>query len=143
MSGPAALYQDFLGSWQLIVESCDYQQGDPPRSGSYEISEESERLVFKMRWIDAEGASHEMQFSGVPDGSQEPFAGGELADALCVESVSPRELNSVATFRGKRRMVAQRQLDETGMAMRVTQVIFLPDGSHLANVAVYRKVVSN
>ena len=57
--------------------------------------------------------------------------------------MSERELTSVATWRGKRRMVAQRQLDATGGAMRVTQVVFLPDGSHLANVAIYRKVVSN
>jgi len=36
-------------------------------------------------------------------------------------------------------MVAQRQLDDSGQAMRVTQLVRLADGEHLANVSVYRR----
>ncbi len=40
-------------------------------------------------------------------------------------------------------MVAQRQLDDTGTAMRVTQLVRFPDGTHAANVSIYRKQVRN
>ena len=36
-------------------------------------------------------------------------------------------------------MVAQRQLDASGNAMRVTQVVRFADGTSAANVAVYRR----
>ena len=40
------LYKDFLGSWQLIPDSCKYQQGEPPKSGEYHIEVDGELLVF-------------------------------------------------------------------------------------------------
>jgi hypothetical protein len=134
-------YHAFIGSWILDPASCQYQQGDPPKAGSYRIEEEGEQLSFAMQWIDSAGENHEARFSGPYDGTKVSFAGGDLADELCIEVVSERELNSEAYYRGKRRMVAQRQLDETLTAMRISQVVFLPDGSHLANVSLYRKAI--
>ena len=61
------LYKDFLGSWQLIPDSCKYQQGEPPKSGEYHIEVDGELLVFKMIWTDSEDKKYEIQFSGVPD----------------------------------------------------------------------------
>jgi hypothetical protein len=135
------VYEAFLGSWTLIPESARYEQGDPPRSGRYTIEEESPGVLrFTARWIDAEGKDAEVVFSGPADGSRTPFPGGELADALAIEAVSSRELNSYAYLDGKELMVAQRQLDDTGTAMRITQVVRLPDGTRPANVALYRRI---
>ena len=134
-------YQDFLGLWQLIPQSCRYEQGDPPRSGHYRIEENDDgTLQFTATWTDAEGETSSVTFSGFPDGTKAPFDAGELADALAIEAVSSRELNSYAYLDGQELMVAQRQLDETGQAMRVTQVVRLPSGESPANVAVYRRV---
>lgn len=137
-------YSDFLGLWQLIPESCQYEQGEPPRSGFYRIEENADgTLQFTAEWTDHEGKDQSVMFSGPPDGTKTPFAGGELADALAIEVVSPRELNSYAYFEGKELMVAQRQLDATGQAMRVTQVVRLPNGHNPGNVAIYRRVTPN
>ena len=133
------VYKGFLGRWQLISESCQYDQGEPPTEGSYEITDEDGVLHFTMIWTDACGENHRVTFSGLPDGSKQPFSGGDLADALSVTAVSERELRSSAFYQGKELMVAQRQLDETGQAMRITQVVRLPDGSQPANVSVYRR----
>ena len=130
----------FLGTWILDPTSCRYEQGDPPHSSTYRIAEaEGGRLVFEINWVDAEGREHEVSFSGKPDGSLERFDGGDLADALSVQSISARDLRSSAYFNGVERMVAQRQLDATGRAMRVTQLVRLPTGESLANVGVYVK----
>jgi hypothetical protein len=143
MAKPAPLYAGFLGTWILDPTTCDYQQGEPPQAGSYRIEEDGEQLVLTMQWIDADDVNHEVAFTGIPNGEQVPFAGGDLADALSITAVSARELNSSAYWKGTERMLAQRQLDETGAAMRVTQVVFFPEGFHLANVAIYRKRVLN
>jgi len=138
-----APYQRFLGTWVLIPESCDYEQNEPPRSGTYRIESTAEGLRFEMAWTDSAGEQHSVSFSGVPDGKPMPFAGGELADALSITAVSKRELNSSAFLRGKELMVAQRQLDDTGQAMRVIQLVRLPDGTSARNVSVYRRQVLN
>jgi hypothetical protein len=138
------IYRDFLGLWQLIPESCQYEQGDPPTSGLYRIEENLDgTLEFTAEWTDTDGKPESVSFAGFPDGTKMPFAGGELADALAVEAVSARELNSYAYLGGRELMVAQRQLDSTGQAMRVTQVVRLPNGESPGNVSVYRRVTPN
>ena len=94
-----------------------------------------------MIWTDSEDKKYEIQFSGVPDGRKMPFNGGELADELSINAVSKRELNSYAYLNGHELMVAQRQLDDTAMAMRITQIVRLPDGSVLSNESIYRKYI--
>ena len=139
----APTYAAFLGTWILDPTSCQYEQGDPPRAGSYRIEDVDGTLHFHVEWTAADGTSHEVRFHGVPDGRREPFPGGDLADALSVHAVSPRELTSAAYHAGTERMVAQRQLDASGNAMRVIQLVRFPDGTSLANVAVYLRQVRN
>lgn len=133
------VYHGFLGCWELIPESCIYEQSDPPQSGAYRITKTDEGLRFDMSWVDISGESHEVSFCGVPDGSARPFNGADLADALSVTAVSERDLRSSAFYKGKERMVAQRQLDDSGQAMRVVQLVRLPDGTSPVNVSVYRR----
>lgn len=140
-TGAELRYRSFIGTWTLIPESCQYEQGDPPRDGTYRIAQEGARLRFTIDWTDASDNAQQVTFAGVPDGVPAPFDGGALADALCVTVVSPRELNSSALYRGKERMVAQRQLDATEQAMRVVQVVRLSDGKSEVNVSVYRREV--
>lgn len=139
----AQTYAAFLGTWILDPKSCDYEQETPPQSGRYHIEDRDGRIHFTVDWTDETGGTHRVEFSGVPDGRKEPFAGGELADALSVEAVSPRELNSSAYFGDERLMIAQRQLDERGLVMRVTQQVRLPDGSRPTNVSIYHKHLPN
>lgn len=135
----APLYSGFLGIWTLIPESCDYEQGEPPVEATYRISEDGDTLVFVMHWVDDKGETHQLQFSGPPNGEPMPFNGGELADALVVTAVSARELTTSALSKGQELMIAQRQLDETGTAMRITQIVRFLNGSTESNVGVYRK----
>jgi len=132
------LWKGFLGLWILDPESCRYEQGEPPRSGSYRIEETDDgRLAFHMEWVDAAGEAHRASFTGTPDGKPEPFAGGDLADAMSVTPASPRELNSAAYMKGRELMIASRQLDETGQAMRLIQAVLLPSGEKPVNISIY------
>ena len=133
------LHAAFLGTWVLLPETCVYEQGAAPRSGTYRIEEDGELLRFTIDWIAADGAAHHAAFSGRPDGVAVPFAGGDPVDAIAITAVSSRDLRSSAFWRGQELMVAQRQLDAGGNAMRVTQLVRFADGTRAANVSVYRR----
>ena len=133
------VYAAFLGTWLLLPETCVYEQGAAPRAGTYRIEEDGELLRFTIDWVAADGTAHHATFAGRPDGVSVPFAGGDAVDAITITAVSPRDLRSSASWRGQERMVAQRQLDAGGNAMRVTQLVRFADGTSAANVAVYRR----
>lgn len=137
MASPPPPYKDFLGTWVLQPTACSYEQGAPPREGKYVIAEQDGRLVFTIDWMDAEGVRHHLSFAGTPDGRPAPFAGGALADALSIAAPSTRRLDSVAYKNGEALMFAERQLDETGQAMRVVQQVRLPDGTRPTNTSLY------
>ena len=139
MADPLAGCAAFLGTWVLMPETCVYEQWAPPRAGTYRIDAEGDALRFTIDWIAADGAAHHATFAGRPDGVAVPFAGGDAVDAMAITLASPRDLRSSASWRGVERMVAQRQLDASGQAMRVTQLVRFADGTHAANVAVYRR----
>jgi hypothetical protein len=134
-----AVFAGFLGTWILELSSCQYEQGDPPSAGLYSISEKDGRLFFTIAWTDAKGKDHDVAFNGLPDGVPVPFVVAGAVDEMSIQAISRRELRSTAFFQSKSTMIAQRQLDESGRTMRVTQVVMFPDGERLANVATYMK----
>jgi len=137
------VYSKFLGTWILDPRTCDYQQGSPPIAGRYIITMRGDEILFRIEWVDEGGQSHAAEFSGPPSGEPVPFDGGDLADSLVIDAKSPRELTSRAFWRGKERMLAQRQLDDSGRAMRVTQLVRFSDGSSAYNIAVYVAQMQN
>ena len=134
-----ALFAGFIGTWILDPSSCQYEQGDPPAEGLYSISEMDGRLFFNIAWTDADGKDNDVAFKGLTDGVPVPFVVPGAVDEMSIHATSRRELRSTAFFENKPTMIAQRQLDESGRAMRVTQVVMFPDGERLANVATYIK----
>lgn len=141
MSSLAPPYAGFLGTWLLIPQTCVYQQGPAPLAGRTTIAARDGALVIAMTWTAADGFEHRAELVARPDGVAAAFVGGDAIDALALAVVSPRELRATGTWRGARRMVSQRQLDATGQAMRVTQVVWFDDGTQLADVAVHRRHV--
>ena len=139
----APLYEGFLGLWRLLPETCEFEQGDPPLEGICHIAAEAGALRFALQWRDATGDEHRSEHAAAPDGVPAPFAGGDLADSMSVTAESARELTSRAFYRGRERMVAQRQLSESGAAMRLVQLVRFPDGGTLVNTSIYRKVEPN
>ncbi len=137
------IYAGFLGTWILQPHLSEYEQGDPPTAATYRITDVDGRIHFAIHQSDPDGSDHRVEFSGVADGKRVPFSGGELADELAIVAVSQRELNSYAYFQGKEVMVAQRQLDESGQAMRVIQLVRFQNGANVANTSLYLRASNN
>tara|TARA_R110002096_G_scaffold346320_3_gene539766 strand:- start:96 stop:518 length:423 start_codon:yes stop_codon:yes gene_type:complete len=138
MMGP--IYRHFIGNWELVAETCIYEQGETPVAGTYRIEESGGELVFHLGWRDKAGEDHQYSFSTIPDGMPHDFNGGDLADSLSVTAVSEEELNSAAYYKGKELMLAARTLVDGGMYMDVRQIVRLPDGTEPTNYSRYRRV---
>jgi len=133
----------FLGFWRLMPGTCVYEQGDPPTDGSYDIELAHKTLRFTASWTDADGGSQHVTFSGPANGVAMPFAGGSLADALSIELVSERQLDSTAWKDGTALMFAKRTLSDSGRQMTISQTVRLPDGSSPTNWSTYERVQKN
>ena len=134
----------FLGSWQLLPETCEYEQGLAPKSGTYRIILDKGELSFLIAKSDLQNKKTEFELKGKADGEKRPFAVKDVIDTLSIELRNANKEIWIIGFWGeKEQMVSQLQLDKSGQALRVTQVVFFTDGTKMTNSAVYSKRVVN
>ena len=75
---------NFLASWQLFPEKCDFSFGQPPKSGNYKIEtgRNSHTLNISINWVSLENEAFYTQYDVIPDGQLHPFDNQELADTI-------------------------------------------------------------
>jgi len=130
----------FLGAWELLPESSEYELGDPPAQGLYTISSDGDRYHFEIAWKTADGQRFESEFSGIPDGRPYAYEDSRVADALSLTRVDESSLDSESFRAGVRLAHARRALMEDGRMMRVTQSGQAPGGETFQNISYYRKL---
>ena len=66
---------NFLASWQLFPEKCDFEYQLVPKSGNYKIEslKNGHVLGFSHNWVNIENEAFYAQFSVVPNGEKEAF----------------------------------------------------------------------
>lgn len=128
----------FLGKWQMLPEESDYAAGVPPKSGTYEILRNGDKLTFIMNWVSDTGKSQHMAYSEICDGQFHPYTDAPIADEICLTLQSDTILHSVARLNGKVALKAIRQLKANQLI--VTMSANLPDGTPFENHSVYKKL---
>lgn len=128
----------FLGKWQMMPELSVYSPSEPPKSGSYEITRDGEKLTFKMNWMSADGEEKSMTYSEICNGQFHPYTDSPIADEICLTLKSDSLLESVAKLAGEVKLTATRELTVDGF-MKVTMSANLPDGTPFSHYSVYRK----
>ena len=75
---------NFLASWQLFPEKCDFQFGIPPKSGNYKIesSKNGSELSISINWVSLTNDAFYTQYHVKPDGELQPFDNQDLADSI-------------------------------------------------------------
>ena len=73
---------NFLASWQLFPEKCDFQSGIPPKSGNYKIEsiENGHALGISINWVSMDNEAYYTQYNIIPDGALRAFDNTDLAD---------------------------------------------------------------
>ncbi|MEM8862715.1 MAG: hypothetical protein AAGD96_30770 [Chloroflexota bacterium] len=130
--------EKYLGKWIMDTSRSNYQLGDPPQKGTYDIIQEDDRLVFLMDWVDQAGDQKQMSFSEICDGEFHPYHNSPAVDEIQLQLMDGPILQSLAKKDGIIIMEAQRELLSEQL-MKVTMGGPLPDGSSYQNISFYEK----
>lgn len=129
----------FLGTWKLDPSQSQYEFGPPPKTGTYTLSRQGERLRFDVAWTDHNDQPFQVSFDMIPDGQQHPYDNPAVADFVSLTRVDERTLDS-ATFKGGQQIAyASRALSADGRTMTVSQSGSTPQGQTFTNVSVYHR----
>ncbi|MGC8750799.1 DUF2452 domain-containing protein [Hydrotalea sp.] len=134
---------NFLASWQLFPEKCNYEFGIVPKSGHYKIetTDNGKALQISMNWITHENDAYYAQFSVIPDGSKQPCEYQELADTIQAEI--PDSSNFITYFFKNEQLVLTVQhniLPNGYLALQNSGI--RPNGDAFVNKEVYYKQMS-
>ncbi|MFQ5622265.1 MAG: hypothetical protein ACE5FS_02610 [Paracoccaceae bacterium] len=133
-----ACKDSFVGAWDLVPELCQYQDGLPPQSGTYDISLNGEVAEFRLSWIDHDARPHELEFAGPVDGSVRPV-NGVPSNEVSFNRVDERTLDSSAYHDGREITYERHRASDDGSLMVVVQVHRHPEGPSTRNFQVYRR----
>ena len=78
---------NFLASWQLFPEKCEFQFGLPPKSGNYKIEsiKNGHELSVSTNWVSLTNDAFYAQYAVKPNGEKQPFDNQDLADTIEAE----------------------------------------------------------
>jgi len=130
----------FVGKWKLDPTQNNYELGEPPQSGTYQIEPKDDGYLITMAWVTSDGQEMKMSYEGTPDGVEYAYENPAIADVMSMTRVDEHTLDSAAFKGGMRIAYARRQLSKDLKTMTVTQSGLKPDGVEFNNVSVYRRL---
>lgn len=128
----------FLGKWIMQPELSDYSEGEPPKSGAYEIVQDGDKLTFIMDWVDAAGEAKHLAYSEICDGQYHPYTDAPIADEICLTLKSDTVLESIAKLNGEVKLSAIRTLSANGQ-LKVSMSAQTAAGKPFTHYSIYQK----
>jgi hypothetical protein len=134
---------NFLASWQLFPEKCNYQFGTTPKSGIYKIDslQQGKLLGFTLNWISQDGEAFYSQYSVLPNGEKQPFDNQDFADSITAEIVNASTLCIAFYKEDKEILKVTHEILANGF-LKLSQQGIKVDGESFINVEVYHKQLS-
>lgn len=134
---------NFIASWQLFPEKCNYEEGDRPKSGTYRIEADPEKNALKVHhnWVSLENQAFSAAYTVVADGELHPYADEALADSVQVNF--PDGINFEVHFyrAGQVRLHVIHEIMPNGY-LRVTSQGSTTEGKTYTNTEIYHKQMS-
>jgi hypothetical protein len=134
---------NFLASWQLFPEKCEFQEGLPPKSGNYRIesTNNGQALHISSNWVSLENEAFYTQYQIIPNGMPQPFDNAELADSIQAEIENASALRILFLKDGEPFLNVLHEIMPNGY-LRITQQGTNQDGVAFSNIEVYHKQMS-
>lgn len=134
---------NFLASWQLFPEKCDFTSGIPPKSGNYKIEsiEHGHALSISINWVSMDNEAYYTQYKIIPDGQLHPFENTELADEA--EASIANSSTLLFTFYKNHRIILEvkHEIMPNGY-LKLTQQGYDKDQQPFVNIELYHKQLS-
>ena len=134
---------NFLASWQLFPEKCDFQFGLAPKSGNYKIEsiKNGHALSISINWVSLDNEAFYTQFEVIPDGEIRPFENQELADTIKAEILNASAIQTLFIKEEKNILTITHEILPNGY-MKLTQKGNNKEGNPFVNTEIYHKQMS-
>jgi len=134
---------NFLASWQLFPEKCDFQQGIAPKSGICKIESinNGHSLSFSNNWVSVENEAFYTQYEVKPDGELHPFANQELADSISTEITNASTIVTTFYKSDEKLLEVTHEIMPNGY-LKITQKGNTNNGLPFINTEIYHKQMS-
>ena len=134
---------NFLASWQLFPEKCDFQSGTAPKSGNYKIESirNGHALSISINWVSIENEAFYSQYEMVPDGSLHPFADPEIADTIHGEIPNASMMHFIFSKEETTALEIIHEILPNGY-LKLTQKGKNKKGEGFTNIEIYHKQLS-
>lgn len=134
---------NFLASWQLFPEKCDFQYQMVPKSGNYKIEsvQNGHTLQFSHNWVNIENEAFYAQYNVVPNGENQAFENIELADFIAATINNASCLTISFIKQDKEQLKVVHEILSNGY-LKVTHYGFKNEGSPFVNTEIYHKQLS-
>lgn len=134
---------NFLASWQLFPEKCDFQSGIPPKSGNYKIEsiENGHALGISINWVSMDNEAYYTQYSIVPDGTTRAFDNTELADTAEASVINSSTL-LFRFFKNEQPILEVKHEIMPNGYLKLTQQGKDNSGKAFVNIEIYHKQLS-
>lgn len=134
---------NFLASWQLFPEKCNFEFGVAPKSGNYKIESinNGHTLLISSNWVSIENEAFYTQHEVVPDATYRPFENQTLADTLFAEIPNASTLVTRFIQQEKTVLDVTHEILANGY-LKITQKGFNANGEPFTNIEIYHKQLS-
>lgn len=134
---------NFLASWQLFPEKCDFQKGIPPKSGNYKIEsvDNGQALSVSINWVSLDNEAFYTQYKVVPNDAMQKLLDNQLAEEIKATIVNSSTL-SVSFFKDLLSVLQVTHEILPNGYMRITQEGIDENGKNYRNIEIYHKQLS-
>lgn len=134
---------NFLASWQLFPEKCDFQFGLAPKSGNYKIEsvKNGHHLLISINWVSVENEAFYSQYEITPDDEIRPFENQEIADSVQAIIINASTIRCVFFKEDKKILTVTHEILSNGY-LRITHEGFNKESEAFTNIEIYHKQMS-
>jgi hypothetical protein len=134
---------NFLASWQLFPEKCNFEFGIAPKSGNCKIEniKSGKELNISINWVSLDNEAFYSQYNIIPDGAKHPFDNQELADTIICGIVNASEIKT-SFYRDENLVLEVLNEILSNGYMKVTQQGFNEEKGSFTNIEIYHKQLS-
>ncbi len=134
---------NFLASWQLFPEKCDFKFGTAPKSGNYKIEsiKNGHELSISSNWVTITNDAFYTQYNVKPDGELHPFDNQDLADTIKSSIVNASTIETIFYKEDALLLEVTNEILSNGY-MKITQKGKDAKGEPFVNIEIYHKQMS-
>lgn len=134
---------NFLASWQLFPEKCNFQSGIAPKNGNYKIESinHGHDLSISINWVSVENQAFYSSYQVKPDGELHPFDNQEMADSIRSNIINASAMETIFYKEEKTILTVLHEILPNGY-MKISYKGVDKEAKDFTNTEIYHKQLS-